>query len=38
MPFYQMVNDPLSAVMGQKVNRKGRMADFEPQQAVEIQI
>jgi transposase-like protein len=38
MPFYLMVNDPLSAVMGLSVNLKGRMADFQPQQVVATQM
>jgi transposase-like protein len=38
MPFYHFINDPLSAVIWQSVNLKGRMADFQPQQAIEIQI
>jgi len=35
MPFYRLVNDPLSMLMGsQKVNEKGKMADFQSEKAL----
>jgi len=39
MPFYQLVNDPLAILIGsEKVNQKVKMADFQPNKALQTQI
>jgi len=39
MPFYQLVNDPLAILIGsEKVNKKVKMADFQPNKALQPQI